>query len=155
LVGFFKALLELADTRFVAVFDGFNFFSDFLISASSAANANAGTTKTVATAAARMFFLNMNASPHDNQYGAARFRRGRIRIALLEENGRGAAVERGNLARTEEITRTDRLLEDRNERKDRRGGAGHRVTNFSKLTHLPHSWSGQVVPSPAAACPCG
>src|SRR6266850_725842 len=71
-----------------------------------------------------------------NQYGAARFRRGRIRIALLEENGRGAAVERGNLARTEKITRADRLLEDRNERKDRRGGAGHRVTQLLETDAL-------------------
>jgi len=48
----FHALLELANAGFVPVLDGFNFFPDFLISASSAANADAGTTKTVATAAA-------------------------------------------------------------------------------------------------------
>src|SRR6267142_3214373 len=71
-----------------------------------------------------------------NQYGAARFRRGRIRIALLEENGRGAAVERGNLARAEKVPGADRLLEDWNERKDRRGGAGHRVTQLLETDAL-------------------
>lgn len=45
-------------------------------------------------------------------------------------------MERGNLARTEKITRADRLLEDRNERKDRRGGAGHRVTQLLETDAL-------------------
>src|SRR5258706_13849400 len=61
------------------------------------------------------------------QYGATRFRRGRIRLALLEENGRGAAVKRGNLARAEKGPGADRLLEDQIERKERCGTTGCRV----------------------------
>src|SRR5258708_868258 len=62
-----------------------------------------------------------------NQYGAARFRRGRIRLARLEENGRGATVKRGNLARAEKVPGADRLLEDQIERKERCGATGYRV----------------------------
>jgi hypothetical protein len=62
-----------------------------------------------------------------NQYGAARFRRGRIRIALLEENGRGATVKRGNLARTEKVPGADGLLEDQIERDERCGATGYGV----------------------------
>ena len=65
-----------------------------------------------------------------NQYGATRFVRGRIRLAGLEENGRGAAVKRGNLTRAEKVLGADRLLEDQFEWKDRCGTTGHRVSQL-------------------------
>src|SRR5436190_17530486 len=70
------------------------------------------------------------------QYGATRFRRGRIRLAGLKENGRGAAVERGNLARAEKVPGADRLLEDQIGRKDRCGAAGHGVSQLLETDAL-------------------
>ena len=71
-----------------------------------------------------------------NQYGATRFRRGRIRLALSEENGRGAALERSNLARAENVPGTDWLLEDKIERKDRGGIAWRRVRQLLEADAL-------------------
>jgi len=65
-----------------------------------------------------------------NQYGATQFRRGRIRLVKLEEYGRSAAVERGNLARVEKVPAADRSPEDQFERKDWCGTAGRRVSQL-------------------------
>jgi hypothetical protein len=70
------------------------------------------------------------------QYGATQFRRRRIRLALLEENGRGAAVKRGNLARAEKVPGADRLLEDQMDRKERCGATGYRVSKLLETDAL-------------------
>jgi hypothetical protein len=70
------------------------------------------------------------------QYGATQFRRRRIRLALLEENGRGAAVKRGHLARAEKVPGADRLLEDQMDRKERCGATGYRVSKLLETDAL-------------------
>jgi len=64
------------------------------------------------------------------QYGATRQRRGRIRLAGLEENGRSAAVKRGNVARAEKVSSPGRLLEDQIERKNRCDATRRRVSKL-------------------------
>jgi hypothetical protein len=65
-----------------------------------------------------------------NQNVATRFRREQIRLAGLEENGRSATVERGNLARAEKGLGVDRLLEDQFKWEDGCGTTGHRVSQL-------------------------
>jgi len=54
----------------------------------------------------------------------------------LEENWRGAAVERGNQARTEKMAGAGRLLEVQIERKDRCGASGHAVSQLLETDAL-------------------